>query len=145
MKKAHKHITSQVTVQPLLVWLSLDVWLCIWQNQLPTNRVYQYFDRAGCWPCPFGLDYRIFLLQHTHPKLYKALAKIGFLKVMSTNGKARTSRQGRPCTMSFNGKTVKTCKVYSHLFINGFCFRCGKSGPYTTVQATAADLAPVAH
>jgi 3'-phosphoadenosine 5'-phosphosulfate sulfotransferase (PAPS reductase)/FAD synthetase/NifU-like protein involved in Fe-S cluster formation len=80
MRKAHKHIPTQMTIQPLLDWFALDIWCYIWSRKLPVNRVYDFFDRAGCWLCPFGLEYRIFLLQFTHPKLYKALGEIGGTK-----------------------------------------------------------------
>jgi 3'-phosphoadenosine 5'-phosphosulfate sulfotransferase (PAPS reductase)/FAD synthetase len=76
MKKKHKYITNQDTVQLLLDWLALDIWIYIWRHKLPINKVYNYFDRSGCWVCPFGLRYRIMLLRHTHPKHYKILQKI---------------------------------------------------------------------
>lgn len=76
LRKAHKHIPTQQTIQPLLDWFALDIWCYIWSKELPTNHVYDFFDRAGCWLCPFGLEYRIFLLQFTHPKLYRALEQI---------------------------------------------------------------------
>ena len=77
LKRAHKHIPTQQTIQPLLDWFALDIWCYIWSKKLPFNHVYDFFDRAGCWLCPFGLEYRIFLLKFTHPKLYKALERIG--------------------------------------------------------------------
>ena len=74
-KKPHKHINKQISVQPMLEWLTMDVWNYIWANNLPVNEIYNYFDRGGCWVCPFGLKYRIFILQYTHPKLYNLINK----------------------------------------------------------------------
>lgn len=76
LEKPHKHIPTQNTVQPILDWFSLDAWCYIWHNKLPVNKVYDYFDRGGCWLCPFGLKYRQFLLQYSHPHLRNALEKI---------------------------------------------------------------------
>jgi 3'-phosphoadenosine 5'-phosphosulfate sulfotransferase (PAPS reductase)/FAD synthetase len=76
LKRQHRYIQTQITIQPLLDWLTLDVWNYIWTKKLLVNPIYKYFDRAGCWLCPFGLEYRIFLLQFTHPKLYKTLEKL---------------------------------------------------------------------
>ena len=76
LEKQHKHITNQNTIQPMLDWLSLDSWCYIWSNNLPVNELYNYFDRAGCWLCPFGLKYRLFLLQYSHPNLYNVVEKL---------------------------------------------------------------------
>ena len=76
LKKQHKYITNQNTMQPILDWLSMDAWIYTWINKLPVNRLYHYFDRGGCWTCPFGLKYRFYLLRYSHPKLYKNLQRI---------------------------------------------------------------------
>ena len=123
-KKSHKYVPTQQTIQPMLDWLSLDVWCYIWTHNLGFNAVYNYFDRAGCWLCPFGLEYRIFLLQYTHPKLYTALEKIG-----GTDRRQRDNKVNeKPCTMELDGNIVNTCEVYGHFFVNGSCFRCGTKG-----------------
>lgn len=77
LRKKHKHIKNQDTIQPLLDWLTMDVWIYIWANKLPINQLYRYYHRGGCWVCPFGLKYRIFLMQFAHPKLYNFLKEIG--------------------------------------------------------------------
>jgi 3'-phosphoadenosine 5'-phosphosulfate sulfotransferase (PAPS reductase)/FAD synthetase len=76
-KKKHKYIKNQDTVQLLLDWLTIDVWIYIWANKLPVNDLYKYYYRGGCWVCPFGLRYRIFLMKFAHPKLYAFLEKMG--------------------------------------------------------------------
>lgn len=128
LRKAHKHVPTQQTIQPLLDWFALDIWCYIWSKRLPFNQVYNYFDRAGCWLCPFGLEYRIFLLQFTHPKLYHSLLKIGGVSNRSTPRIANVDEK-KPCMMEFEGKMVKTCDVYGHLFVNSVCFRCGALDP----------------
>jgi 3'-phosphoadenosine 5'-phosphosulfate sulfotransferase (PAPS reductase)/FAD synthetase len=80
LRKTHKHIPNQQTIQPMLDWFVLDIWCYILDKQLPYNNIYNIFDRAGCWVCPFGLDYRGYLLQFSHPKLYQALVKVGGVK-----------------------------------------------------------------
>lgn len=76
LEKPHKHITNQHTGQPILDWLSMDMWVYTWMNKLPVNKIYNYFDRNGCWACPFGLKYRLFLLQYSHPRLHGVLERI---------------------------------------------------------------------
>jgi len=76
-KREHWHIKQQVSVNPILDWTAMDVWLYIWKYNLPVNDIYNYFDRGGCWPCPFGSVYRVLLMKHTHPKFFDFLKKIG--------------------------------------------------------------------
>ena len=108
LRKAHKHIPTQQTIQPLLDWFALDIWCYIWSKDLPSNTVYDFFDRAGCWLCPFGLEYRIYLLQFTHPKLYNALVKIGGVSNRALPREA-SMEEKKPCTMEFEDKIVQTC------------------------------------
>jgi len=124
LRKAHKHIPTQQTIQPLLDWFALDIWSYIWSKDLPVNHVYNFFDRAGCWLCPFGLEYRVFLLQFTHPKLYASLIKIGGVNSRAAP-KTGTTKEKKPCMIELEGEMVKTCDVYGHFFVNGACFRCG--------------------
>jgi 3'-phosphoadenosine 5'-phosphosulfate sulfotransferase (PAPS reductase)/FAD synthetase len=135
MRKAHKHIPTQQTIQPLLDWFALDIWSYIWDKEIPVNPIYNYFDRCGCWLCPFGLEYRIFLLQFTHPKLHAALIKVGG-NGNRTATRRKNGSEKKPCTMELEGKTVKTCDVYGHIFVNGVCYRCGKLGK-STVEVPA--------
>lgn len=142
-KKMHKHIPHQETVQPMLDWLALDIWIYTWAKQLPVNPVYEHFDRAGCWLCPFGLEYRIFLLQFTHPKLHKALTKIQKSQAIAKNQPKTRGRppscfeiHREPCTTMLDGKKVRTCDVYGHFFVNRYCFRCGTPEPSTTERAS---------
>jgi len=76
-KRQHRHIANQYSVHIMLDWTAMDSWIYTWRNNLPVNEIYQYYDRAGCWPCPFGLTYRCFVMEHAHPRLYKFLEKVG--------------------------------------------------------------------
>lgn len=93
-KKPHKHIENQDTVQPLLDWLTLDIWNYTWKYDLPINELYNFFDRAGCWVCPFGLRYRVNLLQYTHPKKYNVLEKYGVTDKIKSNGVYIKDKEG---------------------------------------------------
>jgi phosphoadenosine phosphosulfate reductase len=43
-------------VNPIIDWTEQDVWGYIKKNELPVNPLYKYFDRLGCWCCPFKSD-----------------------------------------------------------------------------------------
>jgi len=43
-------------INPILNWTSCDIWEYIGSNSLPANPLYEYFDRIGCWCCPFRTD-----------------------------------------------------------------------------------------
>jgi len=81
-KKKHKHILQEVACQPLLNWLTLDVWVYVWMYSLPVNDLYKYYNRGGCWVCPFGLSYRAALMKFVHPKLHSKLEKVKSTKAM---------------------------------------------------------------
>jgi len=121
--KPHKYITKQLAIQPMLEWLAMDVWNYIWDNNLPVNDLYNTFVRAGCWTCPFGLQYRAFFLQYTHPKLFNILKKYN---AISDNVIPVEIEDQKPCQMELDGKPVKTCDVFGHFFRNSVCFRCGQ-------------------
>lgn len=120
--KLHKYITKQLTVQPMLEWLAMDVWNYTWVNNLPVNNLYNTFVRAGCWTCPFGLQYRAFFLRHTHPKLFGILKKYD---AISNNYLKNAVEEQKPCQTEIDGRLVKTCDAFGHHFMNGKCRRCG--------------------
>ena len=94
-KRQHRHISTQYSVHVMLDWTAMDVWIYTWKNKLPVNEVYQYYDRGGCWPCPFGLTYRFFVMEHAHPKFYKFLKKVG--ATSKSNGVSiRSCTEGKP-------------------------------------------------
>ncbi|MBW9220322.1 phosphoadenosine phosphosulfate reductase family protein, partial [Methanothermococcus sp. SCGC AD-155-N22] len=52
-----KHIKGQIQCAPkcapILHWSAMHVWLYLFKNKAPYNKVYQLgFDRVGCYICP---------------------------------------------------------------------------------------------
>lgn len=43
-------------INPILNWTNEDVWQYIEANSLPSNPLYEHFDRIGCWCCPYKTD-----------------------------------------------------------------------------------------
>jgi phosphoadenosine phosphosulfate reductase len=76
-KRQNKNIPNQQSVHIMLDWTAMDVWIYTWKNMLPISEIYRYYDRGGCWPCPFGLTYRIFLMELAHPKFFRFLQNVG--------------------------------------------------------------------
>lgn len=135
LKKPHKHIPNQLTFHPLIDWLSTDVWIYIWINELPVNELYRVFDRGGCWPCPFGLKYRSYLLKRTHPSFYKSLITFGAISEHSGEKRAKVFEANKD-------KEANLCDLYGHFFRHGFCIHCGERDPSTKVaisQATTSE------
>lgn len=121
--KPHKHITKQLSIQPMLEWVAMDVWNYIWKNDLPINELYNNFDRAGCWTCPFGMKYRSYILQYTHPKLFSILDKYN---AISRDSIPHDVVVDKPCETEIDGVMKKTCDVFGHYFIkDNTCVRCG--------------------
>jgi 3'-phosphoadenosine 5'-phosphosulfate sulfotransferase (PAPS reductase)/FAD synthetase len=75
-KRPHRHILNQLNVHAMLDWTAMDAWMYTWKNKLPVSEIYNYYDRCGCWTCPFGLIYRSFIMKTAHPKLYRFLEKM---------------------------------------------------------------------
>jgi 3'-phosphoadenosine 5'-phosphosulfate sulfotransferase (PAPS reductase)/FAD synthetase len=96
-KRQHRHIHNQYNVHIMIDWTAMDAWIYTWKNKLPVNEIYRYYDRSGCWPCPFGLIYRNFIMKQAHPKLHDFLHKMNALS--NSYGVSI-----RPCT---EGKSMK--------------------------------------
>jgi 3'-phosphoadenosine 5'-phosphosulfate sulfotransferase (PAPS reductase)/FAD synthetase len=75
-KRQNRHIANQCNVHPMLDWTAMDAWIYTWRHELPINELYHYYDRGGCWPCPFGIMYRSFVMERAHPKFYRFLEKM---------------------------------------------------------------------
>jgi hypothetical protein len=86
----------------------MDAWMYTWKNKLPVNEIYRYYDRSGCWPCPFGLIYRSFIMKQSHPKLH------GFIQKMNALSDSY-SMWVRPCT---EGKPMKHLRFSNESFMN---------------------------
>jgi phosphoadenosine phosphosulfate reductase len=140
--RRHRYIPNQLTAQPLLDWLTLDIWNHIWTKGLSINPVYEFFDRSGCWLCPFGLQHRIFLLEFSHPKLHKLLLSMRLTKLKQEKERGAFANK-KPCTMLLEGKRVKTCNVYGHFYVDSICHRCGLAeGSVPGVSTTTSAPEP---
>ncbi|WP_456483222.1 phosphoadenosine phosphosulfate reductase domain-containing protein [Methanopyrus kandleri] len=65
-------VPGQVNVAPIFDWSSLDVWLCVYSEDLPYNPLYdEGFGRIGCYMCPASKvgDFR--LSERVHPELWE--------------------------------------------------------------------------
>jgi len=98
-KREHWQICNQISVYPMLDWTAMDVWIYTWKHRLPVNEIYDYYDRGGCWPCPFGLVYRILLMKYTHPRFFDFLNRMGAI----------------PRFRSFSVKSCTEGKLMKHL------------------------------
>jgi len=52
----HNPLLPVKQVNPIINWTDQDVWSYIKKNELPVNPLYKYFNRLGCWCCPFKSD-----------------------------------------------------------------------------------------
>jgi len=94
-KRQHRHIPNQYSVHAMIDWTAMDAWIYMWRNRLPVNELYRYYDRGGCWPCPFGLTYRSFIMEHAHSKLYRFLEGAGVTS-NSYGVSVRPCTEGKP-------------------------------------------------
>lgn len=63
-------IPGEVGSSPIKHWRALEVWLYIFDNDLPYNELYEDFDRIGCWLCPSSSLAELTYVQRTHPELW---------------------------------------------------------------------------
>lgn len=105
-KREHWSIANQLSIYPMLDWTAMDIWIYTWKYKLPVNEIYNYYDRAGCWLCPFGLVYRILLMEHAHPKMFEFLKKIGAIPRFR-NFSTKPCSEGKPMRhLIFSDKRV---------------------------------------
>ncbi|ADI73082.1 phosphoadenosine phosphosulfate reductase [Methanohalobium evestigatum Z-7303] len=60
-------------INPILNWEEDDVWEYINEHNLPINPLYEYFDRIGCWCCPFQSMTEWDTLEKYFPELMEKL------------------------------------------------------------------------
>jgi 3'-phosphoadenosine 5'-phosphosulfate sulfotransferase (PAPS reductase)/FAD synthetase len=105
-KRQNRRIATQYNVHPMIDWTAIDAWIYIWRNRLPVSGLYQFYDRGGCWPCPFGITYRGFLMEKAHPKFYRFLEKMSVTS-NSHDVSIRPCTDGKPMThLSFSDKRL---------------------------------------
>lgn len=46
-------LVPYLQINPILDWTEKEIWDYIYKYKLPINPLYKYFDRIGCWCCPF--------------------------------------------------------------------------------------------
>ncbi len=64
-------VPGQISGMPIQNWRSLEVWLYIYQNDLPHNELYDKLERIGCWVCPSSSLAELETLKENHPDLWK--------------------------------------------------------------------------
>lgn len=132
-------------VYPILNWSNDDVKNYIKKKNLPVLTLYKDFGVSGCSWCPFyDADiYASVLRKFPDWSVYSRIIEwetkldtpsiVGGLflrdvkdRVLSgdTRPFEKVVSRRRPCMMEYQGKMVKTCDLYGHLYIDGKCFRC---------------------
>jgi len=66
------HVKGQIQCAPILHWSAMHVWLYIFKNKAPYNKLYSLgFDRVGCYICPAMDLGEIELLKRYYPELWE--------------------------------------------------------------------------
>jgi phosphoadenosine phosphosulfate reductase len=64
------YVDGQITVQPILDWSLLEVWLYLFWRDVLINPLYSMgFNRTGCYACPYSSDSIFWTVARTHPQL----------------------------------------------------------------------------
>jgi phosphoadenosine phosphosulfate reductase len=66
-------IVQQSQLNPILYWQTKDVLNYIEKWELPTNPLYQQYDRLGCWVCPYRTKNDWSVTKKYYPDLYHIL------------------------------------------------------------------------
>jgi len=67
-----RHVKGQIQCAPILHWSAMHVWLYLFKNRAPYNRVYTLgFDRVGCYICPAMELGEIELMKRYYPQLWE--------------------------------------------------------------------------
>jgi 3'-phosphoadenosine 5'-phosphosulfate sulfotransferase (PAPS reductase)/FAD synthetase/predicted RNA-binding protein with PUA domain len=68
------YVNDQITVQPILDWSLLDVWLYIFYRDVLMSPLYLMgYNRTGCYACPYSSNSIFATLEKTHPYLWDHL------------------------------------------------------------------------
>jgi len=66
-----KYIEGQIQCAPILHWSAMHVWLYLFKNRAPYNKLYKLgFDRVGCYICPAMELGEIELIKRYYPQLW---------------------------------------------------------------------------
>jgi len=74
------HVPQQLSAAPIQQWTAMHVWLYIFREKAPYNRLYERgLDRIGCFMCPSSDLATFVIIGESHPELlemwYKRLAR----------------------------------------------------------------------
>jgi phosphoadenosine phosphosulfate reductase len=65
-------IKVQLSAAPIQNWTALHVWLYLFQEEAPYNRLYEHrLDRIGCFMCPSSDMALIHMIEADYPELWK--------------------------------------------------------------------------
>ena len=65
-------VSNQLSAAPIQNWTALHVWLYLFREQAPYNRLYeQRLDRIGCFMCPSSDMALIHMIEKDYPLLWK--------------------------------------------------------------------------
>jgi phosphoadenosine phosphosulfate reductase len=68
------YVKDQITIQPILDWSLLDVWLYIFYRDVLMSPLYLMgYNRTGCYACPYSSNSIFSTLEKTHPDLWQHL------------------------------------------------------------------------
>jgi len=67
-----RDVKGQIQCAPILHWSAMHVWLYLFKNKAPYNKVYELgFDRVGCYICPAMDLGEIELMKKYYPQLWE--------------------------------------------------------------------------
>lgn len=66
-----KNYQHQVWIHPIAEWTALDVWLYIYEQEIPVNPIYaKGFQRTTCWLCPIVNPFHLQCSKKYYPELW---------------------------------------------------------------------------
>lgn len=74
-----KRYPHQVWIHPIAEWTSLDIWIYIFEHDIPLNPIYKKgFQRTTCWLCPVVNPFHILCSRKYYPELWERLPECRF-------------------------------------------------------------------
>lgn len=118
-------------INPLLSWNVKDVWDYVLKYGLPSNRLYEDYDRVGCWCCPYRTNGDWEKTAHRHPELVERFKNVletysfrirvrDRKKYVESGWSSWISRQRRtqvgmsePCQNGIDGESILVLTLHS--------------------------------
>jgi 3'-phosphoadenosine 5'-phosphosulfate sulfotransferase (PAPS reductase)/FAD synthetase len=64
----------QIWTHPLAAWSGLDIWMYIFDRQLPVNPMYaRGYQRTTCWMCPIVNPFHLWISRRQYPELWRKI------------------------------------------------------------------------